>query len=123
MAPDDWIERCIYLFNEPVSNEEIRKERIIQWSFRTYNNSFTVNVTSYNSMSTISEGKTSDHGEGDREIDLGFRNTDIVGGYIEIDIHIKEEEIIINSYELIIVFSVISVAILFRKKILENYRI
>lgn len=121
LNPNDLFYRCMWFVE---TTEDEGKEFILQWNFKTYNNSFTVNFSK--DLDILSNGKTKDHGEVDKFIgvvtDFYIRNTDIIGGYIDIDIHLKEE-IIINSYELIIVFmtiSVISVAILFKKKFIKT---
>ena len=84
LNPNDWISRS--LAYQPTWEKGVR----FQWSFRTYDEPFMVRLYSYANDQNISEYKTSDSGEGDVN-NFGFRNIDVIGGYINIRIWIKEE--------------------------------
>ncbi|KKL94761.1 hypothetical protein LCGC14_1861460 [marine sediment metagenome] len=82
MAPNDWIARCIY--------GDFDERYVTQWSYTTFDEPFMVRLYSYANDQFISENKISDSGVGDGN-NFGFRNIDVIGGYINIKIWIKEE--------------------------------
>ncbi len=98
MAPNDWVPRCIY--------GDVDERYITLWSFNTFDDPFMIRLYSYVNGQNISEYKTSDSGEGDGN-NFGFRNIDVIGGYINIRIWIKEEiDYTILLYFLIPIFIV-----------------
>ncbi|KKN16272.1 hypothetical protein LCGC14_0977650 [marine sediment metagenome] len=82
MGPNDWVSKCIY--------GDLDERYVTQWNYNTFDEPFIVSHYSYNDNRYISENKTSDSGVGDGNY-FGFRNIDVIGGYIDIQIWIKEE--------------------------------
>lgn len=90
------------------------EDDVVQWSFHTYNDSFNVNAFALNFWGLISSDKTSDSGSveaylpGSYTFTFYFQNAGSASGYIDINIHIREETIE-GYYPLIFIIIFISI--------------
>ena len=115
------------------STIKVNENDVVRWSFNTHDNSFIVYCylflygDSWGEL-PLSSAKKADSGERimQEELNLLFVciNTDSVGGYIDIDVHIKREPTV-SSYSFIIVvisiLSIISVVIIKKMRNFEYY--
>ena len=108
---------------------EASEEDVVQWNFQTYNDSFNVNAYALNFWGLISSGRTSDSGSVEAmvtgTITFFFQNAGLTSGYIDINIHIKED--VIEGYSpwifTIIIISIISIVSIKKKGVKISYHI
>ena len=105
---------------------DVNEDDIIQWSFRTYNNSFKVEMwsTSYTGW-TISIGKTLDNGTDTvsitETIAIRFDNIDNTSGYIAIIININPQDSI-SGYNIILIISIIALISISKQRFKKKKR-